>query len=76
MERRHGAAVTAALYFFGGIGGHGLEAVLAPSWLSTGAAPGLAALCAALLFDTCIRWVCLHRCCRWKDGGFLVDELR
>ena len=65
IEKMHGPATFAFIFLFGGFGGHGLEAAVAPAWLLTGAAPGLMALYCALLCDIVIQ--------RKKLSGSIVD---
>ena len=60
-----GPATFAFIFLFGGFGGHGVEAALAPAWLFTGASPGLMALYCAMLCDLVIQ--------RKKLSGIAVD---
>lgn len=65
IEKIHGPATFAFVFLFGGFGGHGLEAILAPAWLTTGASPGLVALYIAMLVDIVSQ--------RKKHAGAVID---
>jgi rhomboid protease GluP len=66
-EKLHGPLFLFSIFMFGGFGGHGFEAAMAPAWLSTGAGPGLMALYVAFAVD-------LYRE-RKEYSGVLLDIL-